>query len=56
MGEHKIVLYANDSCIAGHNPIWVQTTLTSVVRMFERVGLLKNLGKTKAIVCTPGFI
>ena len=40
----------------GNNPIWVQTTLVAVVRMFNRVGLLKNIDKDKAMVCTPGFI
>ena len=40
------------------NPIliWVQKALTMVVRIFERVGLQKNLGKTKVMVCTPGLI
>ena len=27
-----------------------------MVRMFERVGLQKNLGKTKAMICKPWFI
>ena len=27
-----------------------------MVRMFERVCLQTNLGKTKAMICTPGFI
>ena len=34
----------------------MQKTLTEMVRMFERVGLQKNLGKTKTIVCTPGLV
>lgn len=34
----------------------MQTTLSAMVRMFERVGIQKNLGKTKEIVCTLGFI
>ena len=55
-GDHNIVFYAEDERIAGHNPIWVQKTLTAMVRMFDRVGLQKNLGKTKSMVCTPGFV
>ena len=31
-------------------------TVTEGVRMFEMVGMLKTIGKTKAMVCTPGFI
>ena len=34
----------------GHNPIWVYMILTAAVRMFKRMGLLKKLGKTKAMV------
>ena len=34
--------------IEGGNPIWVKT--------FDRVELQKNLGKTKAMLCTPRFI
>ena len=34
----------------------MQTELTVMVRMFERVDLRKNLSKTKAMICTPGFI
>ena len=45
-GEHKICFYADDRQIVGHNPIWVQTALPAMVRMFERVGLQKNLSKT----------
>ena len=30
--------------------------LTTMVRSFERFGLKKNLGKTKTMICTPGFI
>ena len=55
-GEHSSVFYADNGRIAGRNPIWVQTKLTAVVRMFDRVELIQNLGKTKAMVCTPGFI
>ena len=51
-----IVFYAKDGLIAGNNPIWVQMKLTAVVSIFDRVGLLTNIGKTKAMVCTPGFI
>ena len=55
-GEHNFVLFADYGQIAGRNPIWVQTTLTAMLRRFERVGLQTNLGKTKATVCTLGFI
>ena len=50
------MFYADNGRIAGRNPIWVQETLKTLVRMFERVGLYKNLRKTKSMTCTPGFI
>ena len=55
-GEHKIVFCADGGGIAGYNPIWFQTTLTAMVRIFKMLVLLKNIGKTKSMVCTPGFI
>ena len=50
------MLYVDNVRIVGHNPVWVQMALTVVVGMFDRVGLKTNLGKTKSILCTPGFI
>ena len=56
LGEHSIYFYADDGCIAGRYPIWVQTALTTIVGMFKRVVLWKNLSKTKATICTLRFI
>ena len=50
------MFYANNGRIAGRNLIWVQDTLTTLARMFQRVGLYKNLGNTKALACNPVFI
>ena len=44
------------SCIAIRNPIWVQKTLTALIRMFKSLGMQTNLGKTKEIVLTPSLI
>ena len=55
-GEHNICLYADGRRIAGRDLIWVQTVLTTMVRMFERVGLQTNLNNTKAMMSTPGLI
>ena len=54
--EHNICFYADDGSIAGHNPIWVQTVLATMLRMFDRVGVQKNLRNAKAVMCTPGSI
>ena len=54
--EHNICFYTDDGQIAGQDPIWVQAVLTTMVRIFERVGLQTNLDKTKAMICRPRFI
>ena len=56
VGDHNILFYADFGRIAGRNMIWAQTALTSMVRMFERVGLHINLSKTKSMVFMSGFI
>ena len=56
VGEHNICFYTDGGRISGQDPIWVQSVLTTMVRMFEIVGLQTNLDKTKAMICTPGFI
>ena len=50
------MFYADNGRIPGRNPIWVQMMLTTVVRMFERVGLQNKLGSTKSSFYTPGPI
>ena len=39
-----------------HGNIYIIRIINIFVRMFERVVLQTNLGNTKAMVCTPGFI
>ena len=56
VGGPNIVFFVDNVHIAGQNSVWVQKTLTTVLHMFQRVGLNNNLVKTKLIVCTPGFI
>ena len=48
-------LYEYNGRIAVRKPILAQKVLKELLRMFDRVGLQINLGKTKAIICTPGF-
>ena len=55
-GERNIVFYMDYGRIAGWDHEWVQDTLMVTVAMFRQMGLEKNLKKTKAMVCTPGFI
>ena len=55
-GERNLVLYADDSRVAGRYSDWVQEELAITVDMFIRVGMGKNLDKTKAVVFTPILI
>ena len=55
-GEHRICFYADDIRVAGQDLVWLQTALTTMVRMFERFGLQTNLNNTKAVIFTTGFI
>ena len=48
-------MYEYNGRIAVRKPILAQKVLKELLRMFDRVGLQINLGKTKAIICTPGF-
>ena len=37
--QQNICFYADDGQIVGRDPIWLQEVLTTMVRIFERVGL-----------------
>ena len=53
-GARNIVFYEDVRRIAGRDHKWVQDSLTVTVSMFQRLGIEKNLYKTKEMVCTPG--
>ena len=54
--ERNVVFYSDDGRIAGHDHMWIQDALLVKVAMFLRMGLETNLEKTKAMICTSGFI
>ena len=55
-GERNLIFYDNDRRILGRDHEWVQDSLLVTVEMFHRMELETNIEKTKAVVCTPGFI
>ena len=55
-GARNFIFYVDDGRIAGKDQEWVQDALTITLAMFWRMGLETNLEKTKAMVCTTGFI
>ena len=54
--EKDIWFYDNAGCITGINLIWSQVTLTTLVQIFEQVGMYTNLGNTNAMTYSHGFI
>ena len=53
-GENvRVAFYADDGRIGGVDPVAVQSSLTSFVDLFARMGLQMNAAKTEAMVSTP---
>ena len=53
-GRHQAALfYADDSMVVLLDRAWLQGGFTALVGAFDRVGLLKNVGKTIGKVCYP---
>ena len=55
-GNWNLIFYADDESIGGRDHIWLQYSMTVSVAIFLRMVLETNLEKTKALVCTPGYI
>ena len=54
--QFLVVFYANDGLLQLRCPIRLQTSLDTLVSLFEHVGLRTNVSKTKTMVCVPGRI
>ena len=48
--------YANNGMVQSRCLVRLQTSLDTLVSLFERLGLRINVSKTKAMVCVPGSI
>ena len=48
-GDQYIVFYAKDGRIVKRKPIWIQGKRTTLIQMFERIGLETNLGNTNSM-------
>ena len=51
-----VTFYADDGLIQARCPERLQSAFDILIRLFERVGLVTNTRKTKAMVCIPGRI
>ena len=53
-GRHQLaVFYANDGMVVSLDPAWLQGAFSSMVAIFDRVGLRNNFGKTVSMACHP---
>ena len=53
-GRHQLaVFYSNGSMVILSEPAWLQGAFNALVDIFDRVGLLTNVGKTVSMVCYP---
>ena len=54
--DGNLIFYADGGRIARRYHEWVQDALLVMVTIFCIMVLEENIEKTKAMVCTPGFI
>ena len=47
------IFYADDGMVVSLDLTWIQGAFTVLVGIFDRVGLIKNVGKTVSMVCHP---
>ena len=51
--HHNYLFYAEDGMVASSDPKWLQGEFSTLVGLFNRVGLQNNAGKTVGMVCRP---
>ena len=53
-GRHQsAVFYTDNRMVVSSDPTWLQGTFNALVAIFDRLGLLTNVGKTVSMVCHP---
>ena len=53
-GRHQAaIFYADYVMVASSDPRWFQGAFSTLVGLFDRVGLRNNSGKTVGMVCHP---
>ena len=48
-----LFFYADDGLVAYTDPGWLQSEFDTLTRIFDRVGMRKNVHKTMGMVCKP---
>ena len=53
-GLHQsAIFYVDDGMVVLSYPAWLQGAFTALVAIFDRLGLMTNVGKTVSMVCHP---
>ena len=47
------LFYADDGMVVSSDPAWIQGAFTALVAIFDRVGLMTNVGNMVSMVCHP---
>ena len=51
--HHNTLFYTDDGTVALSDPRWLQGAFSTLVGMFDRMGLRNNVWKTVGMVCRP---
>ena len=51
-----VAFYIDGGLVACRDPVWLQSSFDVLVGLFERIGLLTNVAKTKVMMCILGRI
>jgi hypothetical protein len=54
--DHCIAFFVDNGLVTARCPVWLQTSFDTLIKLFERIGLLTNAEKTKDMTCVPGKI
>ena len=54
--DYCIPFFVDNRLVAARCPVWLQSSFDILIKLFERIGLLANLDKTKTVTCVPGRI
>jgi hypothetical protein len=54
--NHCIPFFADDRLVAARCPVWLQLSFDTLIKLFERIGLLAVVDKTRVVTCVPGKI
>jgi hypothetical protein len=54
--DYVVAFFVDNGLVAARCPVWLQSSFTILVNLFERIGLFMNAIKTKVMTCLLGKI